>query len=43
MPVALSWLPFAAGLVVTLVVGIVASLLPARRAASTDVVNALRP
>jgi len=43
MPVALSWLPFAAGLVVTIVVGIVASLLPARRAASTDVVNALRP
>jgi len=43
MPVALSWLPFAAGLVVTIVVGIVASWLPARRAASTDVVNALRP
>lgn len=43
LPVALSWLPFVAGLVVTIVVGTVASLLPARRAASTDVVNALRP
>jgi len=43
MPVALSWLAFAAGLVVTILVGVVASLLPARRAASTDVVNALRP
>ena len=43
LPVALSWLPFVASLVVSLIVGVVASWLPARRAAATDVVTALRP
>lgn len=43
LPVALNWQPFALGLVVTIGVGLVASLLPARRAAATDVVDALRP
>ena len=43
LPVALSWQPFVLGLLVTIAVGLVASLLPARRAASTDVVDALRP
>ena len=43
MPVALSWQPFVLGFLVTVVVGLVASLLPARRAASTDIVVALRP
>jgi putative ABC transport system permease protein len=43
LPVALSWQPFVFGLLVTIAVGLVASLLPARRAASTNVVDALRP
>jgi putative ABC transport system permease protein len=43
LPVALSWQPFVFGLFVTIAVGLVASFLPARRAASTDVVDALRP
>jgi len=43
LPVALSWQPFVFGLLVTIGVGLVASLLPARRAASTNVVDALRP
>jgi len=43
LPVALGWQPFALGLLVTLGVGLGASLLPARRAASLDIVNALRP
>lgn len=43
MPVVLGWFSFVAGLVVTIAVGAAASLLPASRAASTDVVNALRP
>ena len=43
LPLALNWLPFVLGLVVTLAVGIFASIVPARRAASTDVVDALRP
>ena len=43
LPVALTWEPFVFGLLVTLVVGLGASILPARRAASINVVDALRP
>jgi putative ABC transport system permease protein len=43
LPVALSWEPFVLGFLVTIVVGLVASYLPARRAASINVVDALRP
>lgn len=43
LPVSLSWEPFVLGFVVTIAVGLVASFLPARRAASTKVVDALRP
>ncbi len=43
LPVSLSWEPFVLGFVVTIAVGLVASFLPARRAASTNVVDALRP
>jgi putative ABC transport system permease protein len=43
LPLALSWQPFVFGSLVTLAVGLIASLLPARRAASTNVVDALRP
>jgi putative ABC transport system permease protein len=43
LPVVLDWQPFVLGFVVTVVVGVLASFLPARRAASTKVVDALRP
>jgi putative ABC transport system permease protein len=43
LPIALSWEPFVLGLLVTLAVGLAASFLPARRAASINVVDALRP
>jgi putative ABC transport system permease protein len=43
LPLALSWQPFVLGFLVTIVVGLVASFVPARRAASTNVVDALRP
>lgn len=43
LPIALNWEPFVLGFLVTIAVGLVASFLPARRAASTNVVDALRP
>lgn len=43
LPVALSWEPFVLGFLVTIVVGFAASFVPARRAASVNVVDALRP
>jgi putative ABC transport system permease protein len=43
LPIALSWEPFVLSFLVTIVVGLVASFVPARRAASTNVVDALRP
>jgi putative ABC transport system permease protein len=43
LSVTLDWQPFVLGLLVTIVVGVLASLLPARRAAATNVVDALRP
>jgi putative ABC transport system permease protein len=43
LPLVLGWQPFALGALVTLVVGLAASYLPARRAAATNVVDALRP
>jgi putative ABC transport system permease protein len=43
VPVTLDWQPFVLGFAVTVVVGVLASFLPARRAASTKVVDALRP
>lgn len=43
LPIALSWVPFVLGFLVTIIVGLIASFVPARRAASTNVVDALRP
>jgi len=43
LPIALSWEPFVLGFLVTIVVGLAASFVPARRAASINVVDALRP
>jgi putative ABC transport system permease protein len=43
LPLVVSWQPFALGLVVSLLVGVVASLVPARRAAAVAVADALRP
>jgi putative ABC transport system permease protein len=43
LPIALGWEPFVLGPAVSVVVGLVASFVPARRAASTNVASALRP
>lgn len=43
LPLALGWEPFVLGPLVSIVVGLVASFVPARRAASTNVAAALRP
>jgi len=43
LPVVLGWEPFVLGPIVTLVAGLLASIIPARRAAATDIANALRP
>jgi len=43
MPIAISWEPFALALVASVVVGLAASFVPARRAADVDPATALRP
>jgi len=43
IPVILGWEPFVLGFAATLVVGLTASIVPARRAAATHVADAVRP